>query len=165
MGHCYEFGVLVGKDCEHAMVVPDAGGRCECATCGVECTGRFAACASIIARPGYVPSTAPEWAVAVGSPAPPTPSPATPDTRASLPGTAIGSVADALVEAVTSQLADRDAELGARIDTLLGMVGELERQNAEQVASLHTALAELTSLVHRLDGVRPVPLFGFPRRQ
>lgn len=167
MGRCYEFGVLVGKGCEHAMVVPDAGGRCECATCAVVCTGKFAACAAITDHPGYVPSTAPAWAVAVGTPAPPTPPPSAPgtDPGPSLAGPPVGNVPGALVEAVTTQLADRDIELRARIDALAEMVDDLRRQSAEQAASLQAALTNVADLMNRLDEARPAPLFGFPRRQ
>lgn len=169
MGRCYEFGVLIGEGCEHAMVVPESGGRCQCATCGAACTGKFAACASIIDRPGYVPATAPTWAVAVGTPgpapAPSSPPAAGPAPRPSSPDPAVGTVAGALVEAVAERLAEIDAELGARIDTLSKAVDELRRQSAQEAASLQAAITNLAELVSRLDEARPAPLFGFPRRQ
>jgi hypothetical protein len=63
MGQCYEFGVAIHEGCGHAMRVSDDGGACVCPTCGAYCEGRFAACGPILDRPGYVPVTAPRWAV------------------------------------------------------------------------------------------------------
>lgn len=59
MGRCYEFGPVIGAGCEHTMVVPSSGGRCECPNCGVICEGRFSGCAAVIAKPGYVHALAP----------------------------------------------------------------------------------------------------------
>ena len=70
MGRCYEFGVVVREGCDHAMVVPGEGGRCECAACGASCPGRFPGCAAIVSRPGYVPVLAPAWALAAPAAAP-----------------------------------------------------------------------------------------------
>lgn len=175
MGRCYEFGVLVGDGCEHAMVVPAGGGRCECATCGVSCTGKFAACTAIIDQPGYVPSTAPAWAVAIGAPAPaPVPDepvlPASPaaESRAPRPPSATAPAGDLteLIEAVAKQLSEHDVDLVTRIDALAGQVGALQRQSASQSAALEAVVAALNELVKRLDeSSRPAPLFGFPRRQ
>ncbi len=63
MGQCYEFGVAIHEGCGHAMRVSDDGGACVCPTCGAYCEGRFAACGPILEQPGYVPVTAPRWAV------------------------------------------------------------------------------------------------------
>jgi len=63
MGQCYEFGVAIHEGCGHAMRVSDDGGACVCPTCGAYCEGRFAACGPILERAGYVPVTAPRWAV------------------------------------------------------------------------------------------------------
>jgi len=63
MGQCYEFGVAIDEGCGHAMRVSDNGGACVCPTCGARCEGRFAACGPILEQPGYVPVTAPRWAV------------------------------------------------------------------------------------------------------
>lgn len=162
MGRCYEFGVVVGEGCDHAMVVPAGGGRCQCATCGVACTGKFTACAAIIDQPGHVPSTAPAWAVAVGGPRPepaPPPLPAGPAPR---PAPELTE----LVEAVAKQIAEHDVELVNRIDDLAARVAELQRQGAQQAASLQAALARLADVVERVvETPRPAPLFGFPRRQ
>lgn len=73
MGRCYEFGVDVVASCGHAMVVSASGGQCECPTCGARCGGRFAACAGILARPGYTPAIAPPWAVQRTAPPVPVP--------------------------------------------------------------------------------------------
>src|SRR5687767_5793398 len=62
MGRCYEFGVSLHDDCEQAMVVPSEGGHCICASCGADCPGQFNACGAVVAQPGYVPVTAPDWA-------------------------------------------------------------------------------------------------------
>ena len=73
MGRCYEFGPVIGPGCEHTMVVPSSGGRCECPNCGVICEGRFSGCAAVIAKPGYVHALAPPSArqpQAVGAVAP-----------------------------------------------------------------------------------------------
>ncbi len=162
MGRCYEFGVVVGEGCEHAMVVPAGGGRCQCATCGVTCTGKFAACASIIDQPGYVPATAPAWAVAVGGPRPEPAPPRPPVGPAPQPSPDLTE----LVEAVAKQIAEHDVELVTRIDDLAAQIAELQRQGAQQAASLQAALARLADVVERIGASpRPVPLFGFPRRQ
>ena len=62
MGRCYEFGVSLHDECEQAMVVPSEGGHCICASCGADCPGQFNACGVVVAKPGYVPVTAPDWA-------------------------------------------------------------------------------------------------------
>lgn len=161
------------------MVVPAGGGRCECATCGVACTGKFAACTAIIDQPGYVPSTAPAWAVAVGAPSPAPavapdepvlPEPPAPETGPSGGGPAptlpTGGDLTELIEAVAKQLSEHDVDLVNRIDALAGQVAELQRQSASQAAALEAAVAALDELVSRLDhSVRPAPLFGFPRRR
>ena len=66
VGNCFEFGVSIDGSCGHAMIVAPEGGSCGCATCGAKCGGRFAACVSIIERPGYIPTVAPAWAVGQG---------------------------------------------------------------------------------------------------
>ena len=63
MGHCYDFAVEIVEGCDHAMTVSDAGGLCECPTCGARCGGRFEACGQILEQPGYAPATAPQWAI------------------------------------------------------------------------------------------------------
>ena len=63
MGQCYEFGVAIHEGCGHAMRVGDDGGACVCPTCGAYCEGRFAGCGPILEQAGYVPVTAPSWAV------------------------------------------------------------------------------------------------------
>jgi len=63
MGQCYEFGVAIHEGCGHAMRVSDDGGACVCPTCGAYCEGRFGACGPILEQAGYVPVTAPRWAV------------------------------------------------------------------------------------------------------
>src|SRR5687768_1949063 len=59
MGRCYEFGTSINPDCEHGMVVVDEGGACRCPVCDTLCRGRFAGCAEIVSRPGYVSPLAP----------------------------------------------------------------------------------------------------------
>ena len=86
MGQCYEFGVAIHAGCGHAMRVGGAGGQCECPTCGAVCLGRFGGCAGILERPGYVPVTAPRWAVDLTEAPPPTP---TLPPRTRLAGTVI----------------------------------------------------------------------------
>ena len=63
MGQCYEFGVTIKDGCGHAMRVPTKTGACVCPTCKARCEGRFEACARIVSEKGYVPVTAPQWAV------------------------------------------------------------------------------------------------------
>ena len=63
MGQCYEFGVTIKDGCGHAMRVPTKTGACVCPTCQARCEGRFEACARIVSEKGYVPVTAPQWAV------------------------------------------------------------------------------------------------------
>jgi hypothetical protein len=76
MGQCYEFGVAIHEGCGHAMRVSDDGGACVCPTCGAHCEGRFQACGPILDQAGYVPVTAPRWAVELTER--PTPEPALP---------------------------------------------------------------------------------------
>jgi hypothetical protein len=63
MGQCYEFGVAIHESCGHAMRVPTETGACVCPTCKTRCEGRFGACVEIVKRSGYVPVTAPQWAI------------------------------------------------------------------------------------------------------
>ncbi|MGH9177230.1 MAG: hypothetical protein ACRD0N_01560 [Acidimicrobiales bacterium] len=173
MGRCYEFGVLVGEGCEHAMVVPDPGGRCECATCGARCAGRFAACAAIIESPGYVPVTAPAWAVAVGNRSDRAPlgagSSAGPGLGAGVPAQPEPAEAAAdlvgALEGVAKQLAEHDVELATRLDSLAERVAELQRQVTGQESGLQAVLARLAAVDRKLDELPFGPLFGPPRRQ
>ena len=73
MGQCYEFGVAIHAGCGHAMRVGPTGGQCECPTCGAVCQGRFEGCVGILEQPGYIPVTAPQWAVDLTEAPPPTP--------------------------------------------------------------------------------------------
>jgi hypothetical protein len=73
MGRCYEFGTSIADGCDHAMAVVDEGGACRCPACGASCLGRFAACAQVLARPGYVPVHAPRMAVPPVPTTPPAP--------------------------------------------------------------------------------------------
>lgn len=66
MGRCYEFGVEIHAGCEQAMVVTAAGGACQCTACATTCPGRFAGCAAVVAIPGRVPPSAPQWSVPQG---------------------------------------------------------------------------------------------------
>jgi hypothetical protein len=164
MGRCYEFGVLVGEGCQHAMVVPASGGRCECEACGVACTGKFAACASILAQPGYVPATAPAWALQKGEGTAATGA----GSRSLGSGTASASGPEvaAAVDGLAARLDERLAELTRRIDALAADVTRLQHPVDQQAAALEAAVAALDEAVKRLDeGGRPAPLFGFPRRQ
>lgn len=168
MGRCYEFGVLVGEGCEHAMVVPHAAGRCECATCAVVCTGRFAGCAGIIERPGYVPPTAPAWAVAVGRPPErpgaaaaaggelgPAPAPR-PVRQGAEGGERHGPAADVgSLEAVRKQLAEHDVELATRIDALAEQVAGLHRRLAGHDEALRAVVDQLAALGSKLGEGRP----------
>jgi hypothetical protein len=82
MGQCYEFGVTIKEGCGHAMRVPTEAGACVCPTCKARCEGRFEACARIVSEPGYVPVTAPRWAIDCTEP---------PETEAPLPRRATAS--------------------------------------------------------------------------
>ena len=172
MGRCYEFGVLVGEGCEHAMVVPGSGQRCECATCGVTCTGKFAACETIIAKPGYVPATAPPWALRVGS-FPEVPARASGGVVGRETGSGPGSPkagsdpADLVgaIEGVAKQLAEHDVELATRLDALAGEVAELQRRVSLQESALQAVLTRLAGIERKLDEPRLGSLFGLTRRQ
>lgn len=154
MGRCYEFGVSIRPGCEHVMVVPPEGGRCECTGCGARCTGQFAACATIIATPGYRPAVAPnlpmpqpqlEAAVTVIDPEVPADG-ATP--------VAVGSVVrpDPLLSVLTEvqdlgkQLVSRDDELAELFDRL---VAEL-RKLREEVRAGRDDAAETKALIQRI---------------
>ncbi len=63
MGRCYEFASHIVDGCDHAMTVNLDGSACECPSCGAHCTGRYDGCASILAQPGFVPVSAPQWAI------------------------------------------------------------------------------------------------------
>lgn len=172
MGRCYEFGVLVGEGCQHAMVVPASGGRCECEVCGVACTGKFAGCAAILAQPGYVPATAPAWALQKGRGEAPGGAGGADGggrSRASAAGPGAGPPATELAAtlvAMADRLDERQADLSRRIDALAAQIAELQRHGADQAAALDAALLALAEAVKRLEeGGRPAPLFGFPRRQ
>ena len=71
MGQCYALGATINPACDHAMRVDEAGGACVCPTCEVRCEGRFEACGPILQRPGYVPVSAPQWAIDCVDPAAP----------------------------------------------------------------------------------------------
>ena len=164
MGRCYEFGVLVGEGCQHAMVVPPGGGHCHCETCGVQCTGKFAACTAIIAQPGYVPTTAPAWAVARADPGPRV-APPEPSTVPAPAGPQNAMDLTELVEGVSKQLAEHDTDLATRLDALAEQIDELQRQSAQLRAMLQVAVAQLANVVKRVEAAsRPAPLFGFSRR-
>jgi len=123
MGQCYEFGVAIHADCAHAMRVSSIGGQCECPTCGTVCLGRFEGCTGILDQPGYVPVTAPTWAVDLTEPPPPTP---TLPPRARLAGTNDESVVDDpgldMLAEIRAELDDAKAELRAVIQESLADV-------------------------------------------
>lgn len=173
MGRCYEFGVVVGEGCEHAMVVTTEGGECQCGTCGAGCAGRFAACEAILGQPGYIPVTAPAWAVTAGEGGLPQPTgtDAGPGPEAAAP--TLGGAGDRsdlveLVERVAKDLAEHDVVLAGRVDGLAEQVAQLQRVAIEQGETLAQALSHLQETIVNLASQSPRgPLFGFspPRSQ
>jgi hypothetical protein len=115
VGHCYEFGVDIVLGCGHAMTVSSDGGVCECPTCGAGCDGKFEACAQVLEQPGYVPVTAPRWAVERRAPEEPAP------TRSRLHGSTLeaGPVDVSVID--LTKLRDETRTL---VDTTLGDVAQ-----------------------------------------
>ncbi len=153
MGRCYEFGVAVHGDCEHAMVVSAEGGACTCATCGSRCTGKFSACDAILAQPGRLPQTAPRWAVEGRNP------PAT-ATQSRDAGRSEGSQEPSTAEttSVIAVTTDNGARKAAQRETSTAApvpgsplaeseaVRALERQILEQAAAVEDMRATVQSL-------------------
>jgi hypothetical protein len=125
VGHCYEFAVSIDASCDHAMRVSDDGGACVCPTCGAHCEGRFAACAGILEEPGYVPLTAPAWAVElVDRPTDLRPREATAHAPTPVDGPDHSPpVDDALVAAIDRAVRDAVADVGSTLRSQL--LGEL----------------------------------------
>lgn len=176
MGRCYEFGVSIDGGCEHAMSVVAEGGACECQVCAAHCPGRFAGCAQVVARPGYVPSLAPAWARS-GEQAPP-PQPALEAPRRSVPPpvrvaperqpdrpvgaleselAVIRELVEKLLDAGAGEtdLAALHAGLQARDDALTEVFDRLTAAHAELTAEVRKSSASqdrLAELTARLDG-------------
>ncbi|HVM07315.1 MAG TPA: hypothetical protein VM345_02540 [Acidimicrobiales bacterium] len=184
MGRCYEFGVAVEEGCEHAMVVIDDGGACGCAECGARCTGRFNACASIIAQPGYVPVNAPKVGAPAAAVEPATRTRSVPDeapTPVRVQGeiVAVRSMLEALldrpdrtadaVQLISHELAVRDQELASAFDRLTNAFERIadqvseDRDAREQVVAAVRELAERIAALEETNKSKRNPLFGFRR--
>jgi len=127
MGQCYEFGVAIHADCGHAMRVGARGGQCECPTCGTVCVGRFEGCTRILDQPGYVPVTAPTWAVELTDPPPPTP---TLPPRARLAGVVEDPVERAPADDTAASIS---AELREELDVAKQELREVIQQSLANV--------------------------------
>ena len=152
MGRCYEFGPLIGEGCEHTMVVAAEGGHCECPSCGVTCPGRFAGCAAVVAKPGYVPVLAPKVAPTPSALAPTTTAVVvdhidTVDTRlpngSALANGSAPSEVQRLAEELRAALATRDGQLLETLRRLEDAYTEL----ATEVAALRTDQDKLRELL------------------
>ena len=153
------------------MAVSQAGGFCECRECGATCPGRFRACADVVARPGYVPVTAPKLrsepdaAVALRPtplrmpevvPRPEITGRVEPKTAASTEVAEVRSLLEELIsrpdravsaiEALNHAMAARDEELLATFERLT----EAYRALTEEVRGDHEARRELAAAVDRL---------------
>lgn len=178
MGRCYEFGAAINSACEHAMVVDEDGGRCGCATCGATCLGRFAGCADIISRPGFVPVTAPAWAVArpalapasaangaiditgveVGSAPAPEPAPAVPSvTREEFE--ALRADLDEMVDKMRGIIDEALAATSEQLRALQrsGVVLPLGQSSAERIVALRCQLANLHLTLREHVDLRDLP--------
>ena len=173
MGRCYEFGVSIRDGCEHAMVVPAEGGRCECVGCGTPCTGRFKGCTAIISVGGYVPTTAPAWslrrpeplptATAVTGPTvallpPPPPSPPAP-VLAERDDDVITRVQASLDE-LGRQIEARDAELGALFDRFVDEFTRLRDEISSLGSTTSLLRSRVDDLTERLDRMVAASLLG-----
>ena len=173
MGRCYEFGVSIREGCEHAMVVPAEGGRCECVGCGTSCPGRFKGCGRVIAQPGYIPSTAPGWsltppeepaAVVAAVPTPLVPSPPSPveDVVVGTPAQ-LETVID-LIEDVAKQISARDSELAALFDRFVEEFRGLRQQVLEQNQQITALGQRVVVMEERFDTIVSASLLGPIRR-
>jgi hypothetical protein len=105
--------------------------------CGARCTGRFAGCASILEQPGFVPESAPDWALQ-SLPAP------APIERFHGPGHrgAAASAATAPGEAGADVAAIVRAELGSTADTLREIVAQALANPRNAIDTLRVELVE-----------------------
>ncbi|MCJ7673054.1 MAG: hypothetical protein MUP67_13560 [Acidimicrobiia bacterium] len=134
------------------MRVDKKGGACVCPTCGAHCEGRFEACGPILEQPGYVPMTAPTWAIDCVDP--PAPQPALPrvarhdaDASMSAPATDQSSTVDQAhaLRAVGPALSElRDELLGAIADVRRDLAGR-DQQLADAYSNLSESYAKLST--------------------
>jgi hypothetical protein len=165
MGRCYEFGTVIVDGCDHAMRVADAGGACICPTCGAHCEGRYKGCVPILQHAGYVPSTAPSWAVEGTEPPVAQPESGWRSRAEESPGAVAtvdgsGDSARRLADAIGSSLAEatharqaRDMErvtMGTRAE-LLEAVDGVRREIADHSKQLEDGQERLR---HDLTGAR-----------
>ncbi len=150
MGRCYEFGVVIGAGCDHAMVVPAGGGRCECRSCGAVCTGRFDGCAAIVSQPGYVPVVAPAWAVEVSPAEPSALARAETGVEIVVPEGRHGDEGlGVLVERMDESLR-RAGEPAARLEQLAAEVAARDEIIAEAFEAMNAAYRELAAELRSL---------------
>ena len=162
------------------MVVPDEAGRCECPQCGATCGGQFKACTAIIATPGYVPITAPKWALVrqheaidavTGADGTPQDGPGSDGRAEATEGAptapevphAVAADLTGLIEDLGKQLATRDDELAALFERVLEAFGELRDTLADQAASIAALDGTVAQIKTVIEAV-PAPLFGFRRK-
>ena len=152
MGHCYEFGVTIKDGCGHAMRVPTKTGACVCPTCNARCEGRFEACARIVSKKGYVPATAPKWAIDCTEP---------PKIKAPPPRRTM--VAAPVVAADSTPSSDDAGLLRPELDTAKAVADAVEQAQtrlidalrAELLQSLQPSIAALREeLLTSVDEVR-----------